>query len=215
MAHWNYIGIIYTTLNWIKVYKDLSQYDRPRVLRCEPVDGVMVVLSSNQLNIAMFVHQMGDVCLSSAEQMWQYLFDLNLEQLVPHLLVRINYSRSVILVKVQRGIYFWDNSNIYFHILQNSLKKVSLYLLHSIFTARKYFIHFVKVSRVIYLTQDDLVSVYHHQQAMNQLMWSPHWQTQGILTFDNFFCQSPHPYLHFLCQNPIHFLPQEVGISLF
>ncbi len=77
MVHWNYIGIIYTTLNWIKVYKDLSQYDRPRVLRCEPVDGVMVVLNSNQLNIAMFVHQMGDVCLSSAEQMWQYLFDLN------------------------------------------------------------------------------------------------------------------------------------------
>ncbi len=31
---------------------------------CDPVDGVLVVLSSNQLNIATFVHQMGDVCVS-------------------------------------------------------------------------------------------------------------------------------------------------------
>ncbi len=36
--------------------KNLSQYDRPKVLGCEPVDGVLVVLRSNQLNIAMFVH---------------------------------------------------------------------------------------------------------------------------------------------------------------
>ncbi len=28
------------------------------------MDGVLVVLSSNQLNIALFVHQMGDVCVS-------------------------------------------------------------------------------------------------------------------------------------------------------
>ncbi len=36
----------------------MGQYDRPREHGCEPVGGVMVVLSSNQLNIAMFVHQM-------------------------------------------------------------------------------------------------------------------------------------------------------------
>ncbi len=30
----------------------------------EPVDGVLVVLSSNQLKIAMFVNQMGSVCVS-------------------------------------------------------------------------------------------------------------------------------------------------------
>ncbi len=48
--------------------KNLGQHDRPRVLGCEPVDGVLVVLSSNQLNIVMFVHQMGDVCLPFGEQ---------------------------------------------------------------------------------------------------------------------------------------------------
>ncbi len=42
--------------------KNLGQYDRHSILGCEPVDGVMVVLSSNQLNIAIFVHQMEDVC---------------------------------------------------------------------------------------------------------------------------------------------------------
>ncbi len=43
---------------------NLGQYDRPRVLGCEPVDGVLVILSSNQLNIATFLHQMGDVFVS-------------------------------------------------------------------------------------------------------------------------------------------------------
>ncbi len=41
------------------------------------VDGVLVVLSSNPLNLATSVHQMGDVCLPSGEQKWQYVFDLN------------------------------------------------------------------------------------------------------------------------------------------
>ncbi len=67
--------------------KKIGQYDIPRVLGFEPVDGVLVVLSSNQLHIVVFVHQMGDVCvcspdgrcvcLPSGEQKWQYLFDLN------------------------------------------------------------------------------------------------------------------------------------------
>ncbi len=35
---------------------NLGQYDRPRVLGCRPVDGVLVVLSSNQIGIATFVH---------------------------------------------------------------------------------------------------------------------------------------------------------------
>ncbi len=43
--------------------KDLGQYDRPRLLGCKPVDGVQVVLSSNQLNIATCVNQMGDGCV--------------------------------------------------------------------------------------------------------------------------------------------------------
>ncbi len=49
----------------LKFTKNLSQYDRSRLLECEPVDGVLVVLSSNQINIATFVHQMGDVCFSN------------------------------------------------------------------------------------------------------------------------------------------------------
>ncbi len=49
-------NVIQDTKNWVK---NIGQYDRPRVLGCKPVDGVQVVLSSNQLNIAMFVHQMG------------------------------------------------------------------------------------------------------------------------------------------------------------
>ncbi len=55
---------------------NLGQYDRPRVLGCEPEDGALVVLSSNQLNIATFVHQMGDVCLPSGEQKWQHVMYL-------------------------------------------------------------------------------------------------------------------------------------------
>ncbi len=50
--------------------KNLGQYDIPRVLGCKPVDVVPAVRSSNQLNIATFVHQMGDAS-PSGEQIWQ------------------------------------------------------------------------------------------------------------------------------------------------
>ncbi len=87
--------------NTISSLKTLGQYDRPRVLGCEPVDGVHdglssnqlnittfvhqmgdmyvshVLISSNQLNITMFVQQMGDMCLPPGEQNWQYLIELN------------------------------------------------------------------------------------------------------------------------------------------
>ncbi len=50
-------------MNFLKyTEKNLSQYDRLRVLGYETVDGVLVVLSSNHINIATFAHQMGDVC---------------------------------------------------------------------------------------------------------------------------------------------------------
>ncbi len=49
----------------------MGQYDSSKVLGCEAVDGLLFVLGSNQINIAMFVHQMGDVC----------------ERQVPHLLI--------------------------------------------------------------------------------------------------------------------------------
>ncbi len=45
-------------------HENHGQYDRPRVLGCKPVDGVLVVLSSNQLYISTFVHQVADVCVS-------------------------------------------------------------------------------------------------------------------------------------------------------
>ncbi len=41
--------------------KNLSQYHGASILGSEPIDGVLGVLSSNQINIATFVHQMGDV----------------------------------------------------------------------------------------------------------------------------------------------------------
>ncbi len=36
--------------------KNVGKYDRPSVLGCKPVYGILVVLSSNQINIATFVH---------------------------------------------------------------------------------------------------------------------------------------------------------------
>ncbi len=54
-----YYTIMYCYFSKIQS-NNLGQYNRPRVLGCEPVDGVLVVLSSNQLNIATFVHQRGD-----------------------------------------------------------------------------------------------------------------------------------------------------------
>ncbi len=44
----------------ITVVKNLGQYNRPRVLGCEPVDGVLDVLSSKQINITTFVHPIGE-----------------------------------------------------------------------------------------------------------------------------------------------------------
>ncbi len=59
------------------VTNNVGQYDRPILLGCDPVEGVLIVLSSNKSNIATFVHQMADVCPASGEQKWQYLFYLN------------------------------------------------------------------------------------------------------------------------------------------
>ncbi len=75
------------TCRIVHFLNNMDQYNRPRVLGCEPVDGVLVVLSSNQINIATFVHQMGDTHiyhlvnkhthLPSGEQTQQYVIDLN------------------------------------------------------------------------------------------------------------------------------------------
>ncbi len=35
------------------------------ILGCQPIDGVLGVLSSNQINIATFFHQMGDTHIYS------------------------------------------------------------------------------------------------------------------------------------------------------
>ncbi len=44
--------------------KNLSQSHGASILGCEPIDGVLGVLSSNQINIATVVHQMGHMCIS-------------------------------------------------------------------------------------------------------------------------------------------------------
>ncbi len=68
---WNHKVVLSHILLIKHFTKNLGQYDRPRVLGCKPLDGALVVRSSNQLNIAQFVHQMGDVCLlPSGEQKW-------------------------------------------------------------------------------------------------------------------------------------------------
>ncbi len=42
----------------------MAQYDRSRVLECEPIDEVLVVFCANQINIATFVHHMRDTHIS-------------------------------------------------------------------------------------------------------------------------------------------------------
>ncbi len=49
-----------------------AKYDRPGVLGCEPVEGVLDVLSSNQLNI-VFVHRMWDVNIFKKSAAGQHL----------------------------------------------------------------------------------------------------------------------------------------------
>ncbi len=53
------VNIPHSLATYLIFSTELSQYGRPRVLAFEPVDGVLVVLSSN---IDRFVHQWGDVC---------------------------------------------------------------------------------------------------------------------------------------------------------
>ncbi len=61
-----FLKVLSQTVQFVlnKKGKNLGQYDRPREFRCKPVNGVLVFLSSNQLYIATFVHQMGYVCVS-------------------------------------------------------------------------------------------------------------------------------------------------------
>ncbi len=40
--------------------KNLCQYNGASIRECEPINGVLGILSSNQINIATFDHQMGD-----------------------------------------------------------------------------------------------------------------------------------------------------------
>ncbi len=66
----NYVILKIWGIKLLHTQKNLGQYDRPRLLGCEPVDGVLIVLSSNQLNIATFVYQMEDVCVSHLVNKW-------------------------------------------------------------------------------------------------------------------------------------------------
>ncbi len=46
-------------------------------LVCDPIDGVLGVFSSDQINIAAFVHQMGNVSLSHLVEKVAIFIDLN------------------------------------------------------------------------------------------------------------------------------------------
>ncbi len=93
---------------FIVVNLNLGQYDRPRVLGCEPVDGVLVVLSLNQLNIPTFVHQIGRcVCVchlvnKSSNIYW--IWTKNNQY--PIYWFASKYSRSVILAQVWFSQFF-------------------------------------------------------------------------------------------------------------
>ncbi len=95
--------------------KNLGQYDRPRILGCEPVDEILVVLSSNQLNIAMFVHQMADVYVSHLVNKSgnTYLIWTENNQ-YPIYWFTSKYPRSVILAQVLYGQSCLPN--IFFHL---------------------------------------------------------------------------------------------------
>ncbi len=86
-----------TTIN------NLGQYDRPIVLGCKPVDGVLVVHSSNQIYIATFVHQMGVTHIS---QNWlpkktfhkdEIMYQYNLNGFILKSICMINISEKVSL----------------------------------------------------------------------------------------------------------------------
>ncbi len=85
--------------------KNLGQYDRPRIPGCKPVDGVLVVLSSNQLNIAMFFTRW-EKCVSHLVNKRGniYLIWAKINQ-YPIYWFASKYSRSVILAQV-----LWNES---------------------------------------------------------------------------------------------------------
>ncbi len=97
--------------------KSLGQYDRPRVL--EPVDGVLVVLISNQINIATFVHQMGDTQIchlvnkrSNIELIWTTNYQY------PLYWFAYMYSRYVILAQV----LYVNSNDVYLAFSPNEIE---------------------------------------------------------------------------------------------
>ncbi len=94
--------------------KNLGQYGR---LGCKPADGVMVVVSSNELNIAKFVHQREDVCSSHLVNKSSniYLIWMTSNQYLIYWFTS-KYSRSVIFSKVLWLTLYMINANNGFHI---------------------------------------------------------------------------------------------------
>ncbi len=84
-------------LTYLSFINNVGQNNRSGVLGGKPADGVLVVLSSNLLKIAMFVHQMADTHLPSGEQNWRYLAKNNQ---YPIYWFTSKYSMSVILAHV-------------------------------------------------------------------------------------------------------------------
>ncbi len=60
------IGLPWMCPSLLSIFaKNLKQQHGGNILGCDPIDGVLGVLSSNQINIASFLHQMVDVCIPS------------------------------------------------------------------------------------------------------------------------------------------------------
>ncbi len=74
----------------------------------------------SQFNWLLFVRQMGDVCLQSGEQKWQYLFDLRgtTSQYAIYWFVS-KYSRSVILAPVLSRYNSCDHEDSLVHCFLN------------------------------------------------------------------------------------------------
>ncbi len=106
--------------------KNFGQHDRTKILGCELIDRVLVVLRSNQLNIATFVLQIGHVCVS-------------------HLVNKSgNNNSGPDNVNIMTLVYFHDFdlllSYIFFKISPPSLKPFFLFLVHlSVFKLKLYF----------------------------------------------------------------------------
>ncbi len=80
----------------MNVIKNLGLYDIPSVYWMETIDGVLFDLSSNQIHIAISVHQMEDTHLL-AQLLYDNKMVMNIYMIVKqfHLILLLTYSNVV------------------------------------------------------------------------------------------------------------------------